>query len=92
MKLKIRQSSSSRAPDPKPQTKKELYGLDIDFLQGLGLGDMLEDSPQKSEPGNSGSKMHNMTYEELRQQFNQDGVNSHVGKLRGACKQYNEIY
>jgi len=44
-----------------------MYGLDADFLQGLGLGDMLEDSPQKSEKTGSASKMENMTFEELRQ-------------------------
>lgn len=59
----------------------------MEFLQGLGLGDMLQDSPQKELSG-SASKMENMTFEELRQQFNQDGQNSHVGKLRGACKDY----
>ena len=77
---------------PKPQQKKELYGLDVEFLEGLGLGDMINESPQKESNNGSGSKMENMTFEELREQFNQDGVNSHVGKLRGACKHYNEMY
>lgn len=47
MKLKLMPRSSSRVKEtaPKQTQKKELYGLDIDFLQGLGLGDMIEDSP-----------------------------------------------
>lgn len=30
-------------PKPKKQDKQELYGLDLDFLKELDLGDMLED-------------------------------------------------
>lgn len=79
--------------------KKELYGLEIDFLEGLGLGDLIEDmdksdqeardTPDSKREGDSASKMDNMTMDQLREQFNVDGQNTAVGKLRGICKQYN---
>lgn len=52
-------------------TKKELYGLDIDFLEGLGLGDLIEESKASNTPDsrreeNSASKMDNLTMDELR--------------------------
>lgn len=74
MKLKVK-------PNKKVTEKKEMYGLDFDFLEDLGLGDMLSDSdePEQSKPEE------NMTYEDLREQFDIDGKHKAVNKLRGAC-------
>jgi len=57
------------------------------MLEELGLGDMLSDL---DEPDNSGHQdpSENMTYEDLRQQYDIDGQHTAVNKLRGACKQY----
>lgn len=45
-KLKLRSISISRVKDqPAKQKPKELYGLDVEFLEGLGLGNMIENSP-----------------------------------------------
>ena len=54
----------------------ELYGLDAAFIESLGLGDMLQDSPQKeSSKQKSASKNEedNLTIEELRQKYTIEG-------------------
>lgn len=58
MKLKLRQRSSSRAklneeqskPPSKSSNKKELYGLDVDFLEGLGLGELIDEVEKPVDP------------------------------------------
>lgn len=42
-------------------------------------------SPKKNED------LFNMTFEDMRRQFDIDHKNSHVGRLRGACKEYKDV-
>lgn len=70
--------------------QQELYGLDIDFLESMGLGDIIQGintpSPVKEE------KEENMSIEELRKKYDIGNSKSSVGRLRGACQEYNQIY
>jgi hypothetical protein len=59
-----------------------MYGLDMDLLANLGLGDYLDENKQDS---GEEDPSYNMTYEEMRKQYNMDGQTSAVNKLRGAC-------
>jgi hypothetical protein len=47
----VRSSSKIKikAAEKQPEKKEELYGLDIDFLEDLGLGDMLSDLQKEEE-------------------------------------------
>ena len=48
MKLKV--SKPKKVKTIEPEEKEELYGLDIDFLQSMGLGDMISDIKKEEEP------------------------------------------
>ena len=67
-----------------------MYGLDMDFLADLGLGDMINDHIQENTKERKDSK-ENITFEDMRQQYDIDGQKSAVGRLRGACKTYKDV-
>jgi hypothetical protein len=66
MKLKVSKKPKVIKKEPE---KEELYGFDIDFLQSMGLGDMINDITN-DEPDKKGTKEEakeeNMSIEQLR--------------------------
>ena len=89
--------SNEKEKEKKKQSKKEdLYGLDVDMLEMLGLDDYLNDSDDDEKKKNEEKKKEqdpswNMTYEDMRKQFDIDGQHLHVNKLRGACKNFKDV-
>ena len=47
IKLKKQESITKQIDSSSAKKTEELYGLDAAFIESLGLGDMLQDSPQK---------------------------------------------
>lgn len=76
----------------KPSSKTgDLYGLDLDLLETLGLGDMITSKEEEKSPVKKDNDLSNMTFEDMRRQFDIDHMNSHVGRLRGACKDFKDV-
>ena len=65
----------------------ELYGFDLETLKSLGLTDLIT----PSEPTVEEDPKFNMTYEDLRKQFDIDGQQKHVNKLRKTCKDFKDV-
>ena len=77
------------------EEKPDLYGLDSDMIEMLGLGEYLDDSDdernKKSDKKKEEDPSWNMSYEEMRQQFDIDGQQKHVNKLRKACSTFKDV-
>ena len=77
-----------------------MYGLDIEFLKELDLGDMVEDVKKSEAKQQSkgkgvmaefeegGGGYENKTIKQLQEEFNLQ--QSHVKKLRGTCRDYRD--
>ena len=80
----------------KPKRAQEVYGLDIELLEGLGLGDIVDglaDSPPKKtseEDHSSSKKSGTLTYEQMCQKYsNKESDEPKVtNRLRGICREY----
>ena len=49
MKLKVNKKPKVVKKEPEKE-KEELYGFDLDFLQSMGLGDMIQEMNEPEEP------------------------------------------
>ena len=91
MKLKVSKKPKVIKKEPE---KQELYGLDLDFLQSMGLGDMIDDitNDEPEKKASEEMKEENMSIEQLRQQYDTSNTNKAPKKLRGLCQEYNDYY
>lgn len=90
MKLKV--SKKTKVVKKEPE-KEELYGFDIDFLQSMGLGDMIQDiNNDEPEKKTKEDKEENMSIEQLRELHDTSNIKKAPKKLRGLCQEYNDYY
>ncbi|CDW91275.1 UNKNOWN [Stylonychia lemnae] len=89
----IQMSKIKKVKTQVPKQKQELYGLDIDFLEELGLGGVVQEL-QNQQPNiqsikqkeDKCSKINNMDMQQLHEEY--DIKRSAPKKLRGMCKDY----
>jgi len=89
MKLKV--SKKPKVVKKEPE-KEELYGFDIDFLQSMGLGDMIQDINNEPEKKEKEVQEENMSIDQLRELHDTSNIKKAPKKLRGLCQEYNEYY
>jgi len=89
MKLKV--SKKPKVVKKEPE-KEELYGFDIDFLQSMGLGDMIQDINNEPEKKENEVQEENMSIDQLRELHDTSNIKKAPKKLRGLCQEYNEYY
>jgi hypothetical protein len=88
MKLKVNKKPKIVKKEPE---KEELYGFDLDFLQSMGLGDMIQEINEPEEKKEE-LKEENMSIDQLRKRYDTSNVKKAPKKLRGLCQEYNEYY
>ena len=91
MKMKLKVGKKQKIIKKEPE-KEELYGLDIDFLQSMGLGDMIDDINSKPEKKEKEDKEENMSIDQLRELHDTSNLRKAPTKLRGLCQEYNDYY
>lgn len=89
MKLKVNKKPKIVKKEPE---KEELYGFDIDFLQSMGLGDMIQDINNEPEKKEKEVQEENMSIDQLRELHDTSNIKKAPKKLRGLCQEYNEYY
>ena len=89
MKLKVNKKPKVVKKEPE---KEELYGFDIDFLQSMGLGDMIQDINNEPEKKEKEVQEENMSIDQLRELHDTSNIKKAPKKLRGLCQEYNEYY